>query len=140
MKGFLQKKSKNKKKVESLGTAFFIEDYLVIAELALVVLTGLVLYPVGNGSKKGCFFKNILTPPKIGPTCPGFGRIYLHILWGSTRLLSYVFLYLIKIVRSRLTCLCVTYGCGLMGIFKKVTKNGQNTTQNTSRRTKFCIK
>ena len=100
-------------------------------------LTGLVLYPVGTRSKKGYFLKNILTPPKIGPTPPGFGRIYLHILQGSTRLLLYVFLYLIKIVRSRFTCLCVTYGCMLMSIFKKVTKNGLNTgveAQNNRRK------
>ena len=52
--------------------------------------------------KKGSSFKNILTLPILGPTPPGFGKIYLWILRCPTRVLSYVFLFLTKIVRSRL--------------------------------------
>ena len=51
--------------------------------------------PLLGQAQKGVPFKNIISPPKIGPTPLGFGRSYLQILRSLICVLLYVFAYFI---------------------------------------------
>ena len=88
-------------------------------------LTGLVLYPVGTGLKKGSLFKNIISPPRIRLTPPAFGRIYLQIHLFSVVALSLMFFASIEIFGYDASSLSDTCLGGLMWIMQKVMKNNK---------------